>query len=99
MEWTETTEQDTILTAWGISAELCAALNQKLLGSATIPVATDSLQTFLIDTKYHSLATQDFEIATCPDTDSNGKNDCDGVPSMCIQASGSYGFYTVILVR
>ena len=54
VEWTQTTENDVILTAHQISQPVCAQIDLLLTGSATIPAASAPLAKVLIDGSRHS---------------------------------------------
>lgn len=93
VEWTATTGQDVILVAYQISRAVCAAINDKINGSTTIPVMTDSIKEVMIDDALHTGANTDLTTDggdICPA--------CDEMPSLCVEndAQNAYGFYTVI---
>ena len=95
-EWTPSTTNDIIFTAWGIRREVCAALNKKLLGSATIPTELNlpQMRRTMVDAIYHSGANADATAAGCPS--------CDGKPSLCMRTGGVpyvYAFYSILVAR
>lgn len=86
VEWTPSTNNDVILTAYFITQEACAAINQIITGSATIP-ATDSphAEYFL------STGTTALNTAECAA--------CDGYPALCVEndTTDNYSFYNIIV--
>lgn len=85
VEWTPTTANDILLTAYFIPREVCAALNKKLIGDATIPVTANSHDDYFLLT-----GTTDFDTTECAA--------CEGIPSMCVEndTNDNYSFYTII---
>jgi hypothetical protein len=91
--WTPTTATDVILTAHHLNKDVCAAIDQKLTGDSTIPVATVGLNRVLIDASRHSSGNIDFSSAACPD--------CVGHVSLCVEepSHDSWSFYSLIETR
>lgn len=89
IEWTPTTAQDVLLTAFGISKPLCEGLNKKITGSSAIPIQGDTVRHF-VDTIYHGAGNTNFMAASCPA--------CVGYPMLCVSNSGNtlYVFYSII---
>ncbi len=92
VEWTATTGQDVILTAYQIQQTICENINLKLTGSTTVPTLTDTIQNTLIDDLFHAgtnttLTTDGGDI--CPS--------CENRASLCVKdAGGAYAFYTIL---
>lgn len=96
VEWTPSTANDIVFSAWGIRQEVCAALNKQLLGSATIPseLTTSQMRRSMVDTFYHGSSNVDPTAAACPS--------CDGKPALCLKSTSNppvYGFYQVLVAR
>ncbi len=94
-EWTKSANDDVILVAYQISRQLCEKLNEKVNGSTSIPVLTDSIMETMIDASYFSGANTDLT------TDPSGSPICAAcheVASLCVQnqSQNAYGFFTVI---
>ncbi len=89
IEWTPTTAQDIVLTAWGVNPQVCALLNKKITGSSTIP-ALAAARSRLVNVTYHSTANAEFVKADC--------NACEEKPSLCVSTdSGAvFVFYSII---
>lgn len=99
VEWTTTTAQDVILTAFPLSEEVCRAINKKLLGyTDPPPVLGDTIPDLLIEDEYpptHTIHTGTNE----PELTAALCADCENKPSMCVgDASGTrFGFYSIIV--
>ena len=90
-EWTPTTAQDVMFSAYGINRQVCEELNYKITGSRTVPSMGNTTQTF-VDTEYHSIANIDLMIADCAT--------CDEKPALCVHGSGNlYVFYNILVAR
>lgn len=89
IEWTPTSAQDVVLTAWGIKQPVCALLNKKITGSAAIP-ALSSARSRLVKVTYHSAANAAFVKADC--------TACEEKPSLCVSTDSAavFVFYSVI---
>jgi len=94
VEWTETTAMDVILVAYQIKADVCAKINEKVNGSATIPQMGDSIHETMIDDNNYTGTNTDLT------TDDAGDicPECDRVATLCVQnqAGTAYGYYTII---
>ena len=84
VEWTPTAATDVVLTAYNIAQPVCASLDQKITGSATIPQATVALRNLLVSATRHSGTNQDFTAAIC--------SGCKGYPELCVQEPGGSGW-------
>lgn len=92
VEWTKTANDDVILTAYGIQEDVCLQLNDMILGEAVnTPIISGIMVNFLIDDADHSGTNADFTIGDC--------NDCENLPSACVQnAAGTiFAFYNIII--
>lgn len=92
IEWTATTADDVLLTAFNIREDICAKINQKITGSSAIPTISPpaNLHDLLINPAEHGAGSgSDFTVARCAA--------CEGYMSLCVQRGGIYGFYTVIM--
>ena len=93
IDWTESTADDVILTAFQISEELCNRINANIDASlATPPSSSVQLRNILIDDALHGgtnveLTTGGGQI--CPE--------CNNRAALCIENGGVYAFYSVIV--
>lgn len=94
IEWTATTGEDVILTAFQIDPVVCGKINEKINGSSAIPTTTVALRNILIDDALAAHTGTNVPFTTilpasiCPD--------CQNMGSLCIQNGGQYAFYTII---
>lgn len=96
VEWTDTTAQDVILTAFQINQSVCAKLNETITGSSTIPQLGDTIRETLIDDSFYMGATN-VDLTTDP-AGTPICADCHNRAALCVEdsAGGTYAFYTVI---
>ncbi len=89
VEWTDSTGDDVILTAYQISRPICEIINDRITGSSFIPTLTGNMSDFLLD---HS-TNNDLNVSDCAA--------CEGYLSFCVQNSAqtAYSFYNVIADR
>ncbi|MDB2683216.1 hypothetical protein N9Z27_03095, partial [Alphaproteobacteria bacterium] len=89
VEWTQTTADDVILTAWRIPISVCAKINEAVTGSSSIPTITDP-RNFLVDDDYHNGTEDSFQITDCAA--------CDGYQSLCVADAGAtmFAFYNIL---
>jgi len=98
-EWTASTNQEIVLTAYGLNPVICAMINQTITGSgeiADVPSMGDSIKETLIDdTHYTGGSNTDLTTETgtpiCPE--------CHDQASLCVEEGGIYAFYTVIAAQ
>lgn len=93
VDWTPTTANDVIFTAFGITKAACEVINKQITGSTTIPAMTNPHR-ILVDTTYHSLPNQGMTIARCAG--------CEEKPSLCVVSStdpNRYAYYSVIAAQ
>lgn len=88
VEWTPSTANDVVLTAFGIEEGICAEINKKLTGSVTIPALVGGgieNDVFAEDGGGANLTTVE-----CPA--------CDGISSLCVSnaAVDRWFFYSII---
>lgn len=94
-EWTESTDEEIVLTAYGIDPVICGLINQSITGSADIadiPSMGDSIKETLIDEIHHTGTNTDL-------TTLGGSPicaECDNQASLCVEEGGIYAFYTLI---
>ncbi len=90
-DWTASAAEDVILAAHQIKEEVCAAINLKLTGAATIPAAAAEPRNFAIDDQLHGGTNADLNAAACAG--------CAGALQLCVEApSGdSWTFYSVVV--
>lgn len=94
VEWSPTTAQDVIFTAFKIAEPVCAELNLKVNGSATIPiVAGVNVRRYLLDDDLYGIGTNtDLTVANCPA--------CEDKNALCIGhvvgGVTKYAFYNII---
>lgn len=93
LEWTPTATQDIMAVAYQISQPVCAAINKKLTGSATIPAYTGNLSQGFVGTLYGAGSNVNVTNATCPG--------CTGKPALCISNTGvtAWAFYSILEAR
>lgn len=94
VEWTPTTAQDVLISAYGIHQSICEQINKKISGAATIPTFTrDFSRSFTVDPIHHGGTPQNLLGTDCPL--------CEGNPSFCAKAlSGNfYVYYNIIVAR
>ncbi|MCM2344013.1 MAG: hypothetical protein NDJ24_05575 [Alphaproteobacteria bacterium] len=97
VEWTPTTEQEVIMVAHQISAPVCQAINQILLGNPAPLITTANPRDILIDDQLHGGVNTDFTVAGCAA--------CEGIVAACIQGPSEVpgetirSFYSLILSR
>ncbi len=93
VEWTESTATDVILTAYDIPKALCAKINEKLTGSATIPVSSAALRDILVNDADHSGNNVALTATNCPG--------CEGKASLCVEGPTNdiWAFYAVLEQR
>lgn len=91
VEWTKTTADDVILTAYQIKKSVCEKINLKITGSTDIPTLNVTIADILIDSAINS------DFLTDPDNAPNC-SECHEMPSLCVQnqTQNAYAFYTVI---
>lgn len=99
VEWTQTTQQEIILTAYGIKEPICQAINEKVLGTKDVPVlASGTLVDLLIDDNVtgHPGSNADFMLTNCP---APPIATCRKHNMICITDGSVFGFYTIIEAR
>ena len=84
VEWSPTTATDLIYSFIDLPAAVCAKINEKLHGNATIPSATFNFNDVLVDDSTNA----DFETADCAA--------CEKVSALCVKTGTSHAFYTII---
>ncbi len=91
--WTATAGTDVVLTAYHVAQPVCAKIDEKLTGSATIPAATSPLRILLVSASRHSGGNIDFSSSTCAA--------CVGKPSLCIEepTHDAWSFYSLVETR
>jgi hypothetical protein len=100
VEWTKTTATDVILVAYQIKKPICEKINEKAIGSATIPQLTTSIRSIMIDDAFYA-GTVNADFLTDPNNVGSVCDECHGRSSLCVedQAGGTYAFYAVIEER
>ncbi len=88
VDWTPSTSNDGILTAYLIARPVCEALNRKITGSDVIPVTLSPHSDYFLPT-----STKNLTIAECPG--------CEGYSSLCIanNTNDNYSFYDIIAAQ
>lgn len=88
VEWTPTTSNDVILTAYFLTRPICEIINQDITGSSTIPVTASPHDEYFLAT-----GTTDFDVTECAA--------CDGYPSLCVEndSNDNYSFYNIIAAQ
>ncbi len=94
VEWSPTSAQDVILTAFNISQPVCAELNRKVNGSTTIPlIAGVNIRRYLLDDDLYGAGTNtDLTVADCAA--------CEDKNALCVSYDfggiTKYAFYNII---
>jgi len=90
IEWTPTTAQDVVFTAYEIKQTVCAEINKKITGASTIPTVTgESLQNLFVSDDLHTGTNDDFTETNCAA--------CKEIPALCVSdGSGKYAFYSLL---
>jgi len=85
VEWTPSTENDVILTAYHINKSICERINITITGSSVIPVTNAAHNEYFLNT-----GTRDLDITECAD--------CEGRPALCVEnsASDNYSYYQIL---
>lgn len=93
VEWTNSTAQDIMLSAFQISRAACEQLNDIIVGDTTIPVVPNPIEGFFVDAGLHSQANTDLEISDCAA--------CEGHLSLCVSnaAETIFVYYNVTYSR
>jgi len=88
VEWTPSTANDAILTAYFLTRQICEIINEKLTGSSTIPVTASPHADYFLDT-----GTTDLDATECAA--------CDGQPALCVEndTNDNYSFYSIIAAQ
>lgn len=89
VEWTKTSAQDVILTAYQITKPVCESINRKITGSALIPALNGNISTYLIKIA----SNQDLNASDCPA--------CEGYPALCVSNSAltAWAFYSILAAQ
>ncbi len=90
IEWTPSTANDIVFTAFEIQQNVCAEINRKVTGSTAIPTVTgDSLQNLFVDDVLHTGTNANFAVSNCAA--------CENKPTLCVtDGAGKYAFYNII---
>jgi hypothetical protein len=93
VEWTPTTTNDVIFAAYGLNRATCAALNQKITGSSTIPsITAGAVRRYFVDDAIHGGGNVDLTVAACAA--------CDGRPALCVSNGANiFVYYTLLVAR
>jgi hypothetical protein len=93
IQWTPSATNDVIAAAYGVSQPVCAEINKKITGSATIPSVAPSIRTYFVNTSYHGAGNANFMIASCAA--------CDERPALCVQegTTSLYVYYALLVAR
>lgn len=90
-EWTPSTTNDVVFTAYEIKQNVCEAINFQLTKSTTIPTMSGgSLANLLVDDALHTGSNQNVTTVNCAA--------CNEIPSLCVtDGSGKYAFYSLLV--
>ena len=85
VEWTDSTANDVILSAYFIRREVCQEINRIITGNTTIPVTANAHSNY-----FTSGGGTDFDATECAA--------CDGFHTLCVEndSNDNYTYYTVI---
>lgn len=89
VDWTPTSSNDVLLSAYQINRQICEKINSKISGSDTVPTLTSSATDYFIDDATNTNLT----VSACAS--------CEGFPSLCVEnaAQTNYTFYTILAAR
>lgn len=95
VDWTPSTADDVMLTAFRISKEVCAKINKKITGSPAIPAIAVGIGQFLVDASLFSGSNA--ELTTNPSATPVCAA-CYNTGSLCVSNTSldAYGFYTIL---
>lgn len=90
IEWTPTTADDVVITAFKVEKSICSLINEKISGDPTIPVHTQAgygMYSHFVD------GSNDFTTLECPQ--------CEGYPSFCVESTDGtqWAFYSILAGR
>lgn len=96
VEWTPSSTEDLVLTAYMIDEQICKQLNRDITGDETIPVLTTGslVEIFLPFPLWSGVANTPLTKIVCPE--------CEGYPALCVSDGGGtpkYGYYNIIAAR
>lgn len=92
VDWTPSTDNDVLLTAYDIPAPVCSALNTITNGNDTIPTVSDNIKEVFINAAYHSGSNENLTTTNCAD--------CENIASLCVKDNaGIHAFYNVLVGR
>ncbi len=88
VEWTPTTANDVILTAYFVRENVCRIINKTISGETTIPVTANAHADYFLNTGTSNLNTTE-----CAD--------CEGYPNLCVEnnTNDNYSFYSIIAAQ
>lgn len=89
VEWTASTGNDVLLTAYQIGESICEKINENITGLPSIPALNGNMDDYLVDTGTNN----DLNIANC--------TACEGYSALCVSNSSvnAYSFYTLVAER
>jgi len=90
VEWTASSGNEIILTAYNIKESVCKQINKQASGTTSIPVLPGDPKTYLIDGTVFSGGNSDLTATDCPA--------CEGFMSLCVSnnTASIFAFYTVL---
>lgn len=90
VEWTPSTINDVIFTAYGITMAVCEAINDRVRRDTTIPtIAGESLANLFISDTLHTGTNANFMVTNCAA--------CENIPALCVtDGAGRYAFYSIL---
>ena len=96
IDWTESTDHDIVFAAHEINQNICAKLNEKIIGDPAIPALVgETPENLFVDdsTPSHGGTNAPFTSTECPT--------CEGRPAMCVSDAGGtkYTFYNILVAR
>ncbi|HPD83633.1 MAG TPA: hypothetical protein PLK85_07445 [Alphaproteobacteria bacterium] len=88
VQWTPTTANDVIITAYFIKKEVCEEINRKITGSTAIPITANPHADYFLST-----GTTDFDTTECAA--------CNGYATLCVEndTNDNYSFYSIIAAQ
>jgi hypothetical protein len=102
VDWSASTANDIILTAYGLHSDICANINKKITGNTTIPTIGDTIKEVFVPQSTGSVT--NYSVGTnVPTLTTTGGTPicaaCAKVSSLCVQEGGIYALYAIIASR
>lgn len=88
IEWTASTSDDVLFTAYFINRDICANINEQITGDSAIPATSNPHANYFLDT-----GNTDLDTTECAE--------CDGYATLCVEndAGDNYSLYNIVAAR